>query len=950
MAKLIDSKKRNTGWFYLFAFLIPVIVMLCSFAALKIYPFGNESLIRHDAHAYYLPFLSYSGSVLRGEHGLLYSFSQDIGGSIIATIWPYLANPFSWIFSLFQYENYHLAYSLGVLLFIGLDGLFMFLLYKDMYEAKPTGVILSTCYALCGFNVGFVVNTAFFGGGPLFLPLALLGLRKLLRGESPWIYAISIAWSIILQIQMGFAICMACALFYVAYVFCHSGTLKRTWLRFGVTSVASGFLSAIVWIPEMVILGQGRGILSIEDFAFSSNFPITRIISRFFTGSHTVSQVWNGLPAVFCGILPIALMILFFMDRKTDRRRKLVYSVLLGVYMLGFYIWCFTSIFQGMTHANWFNYRFSFVFILIVLLTAADELERLDRITLKQVYRCGLGILLAALFIFSWDYEFVDGSKMLLDLLLLAVMGGGLWFYKQYPEKAPKSILILLLALCTFFQLYLNCYFSMNNILKVWKFNEADYQESILAKEPLIKGIMGKDESFYRIESEKLVEGSIGNDGLLLGYNGVGYAGHTEVGWVTVALGRLGIDLQHATWVCYNPGAPAAMDSLLGIKYMVSDRDLNKEKGYQSKVSLFGQTLYENPYVLPIAILSNDAIASVSMTDELNALDNLNHIWSGITGEDSKLFTEETEITFSNHNPTDRIDIRYDEVDRSEHMDSVRPAVDNTDSLTSAALEKDAAAEVLTSEVGETITEEDPNRYSAYIEYRFEAKKTGPIYLYDTSPIEEGIGSSDDVMQYVGLFKEGDMVVGKIYLPYNIDEKVMLATLRGLHICYADMETLSIYSEKLKAELLTIQKNSDSHLSGEVTAMGDQRLLFTIPYDEGWMLFVDGKEVPLEKTASLFMSARLDPGTHHYELNFWPKGLTKGVMISGGALATLIILSIILITKKKKNKLAEKFSTSSVQNLVSNSEEESIQTNEGVEEANTEIAEANTTAGPESTE
>ncbi len=874
---MID-KKHNRNFYIVIAFLAPVLLTAASFAAIGAVPFGDNSIAISDANGYYLPYLSYCRSVFRGEHSLLYSFSQNIGGGIIATIWPYLFNPFAWIVALFDYEQYPLAYSLGVMLMDGLYGMTMYLYLSDQYGQKISGLLISTAYALCGFNVAFVFYTAFFCGGPLFLPLMALGQRKLLRGESPILYAISIAWPLILQIQMGFAICMASALFFLAECWMDKSVFRRCWLRYVLASLFGGLMGAFVWLPELMVLKQGRGSLSIADFTFTANAPFLEMAARFFTGAGSIAQIVDGFPAVFCGILPVALTVLFFLDEKTKRRKKIAFAALLAVYTIGFYIRVFTSVFQGFTHANWFNYRFSFVFTFLVLHLSMEELQRLEYIPLRRAVFVGVGILMVSLLVFFKSYEFVDGAMLILDMALLAVMGGGFWFYKTKPEKAPEKTLILLFCLCTFLQLYLNVYFCTRRVFDAWEKEGNAYAESIMKKEPLISAIQAADPSFYRIESELELQGSVGNDSLFLGYNGVGFAGHTERSFVSSSLGRLGLDFFSYNWTLYDPGVPAALDTVLGIKYVVSERNLAEEKGYNKIIELFGESLYENPLALPVAFVSGEKITEVSIEDEIDAFSNLNAIWRAVAGDISDVFTEETEIAFSNHNPNDTVIMTYSDVERASGSDV---------------------------EIGSPSKADEEHRFSPYIEYDFIAKRTGPVYLYDTAPIIKAYGTAEDVLQYVGCYRAGERVIGRMYLDYAITEKVMTDTLRGLHICYANMDLLKEYSDLIRSRSTTIVKESDSRLSGEATLEKGQRLLFTIPYDEGWTLIVDGAEVPLDKTADLFMSASLGAGTHYYELVFWPVGLTTGISVSILALLGLIALSIIFKNHRRNHCIAE---------------------------------------------
>ena len=62
--------------------LLPLMIQIAAFAALRITPFGDKSLVLGDADGYYINYLAYFSRVLSGNHGLLYSFSKGPGGSL----------------------------------------------------------------------------------------------------------------------------------------------------------------------------------------------------------------------------------------------------------------------------------------------------------------------------------------------------------------------------------------------------------------------------------------------------------------------------------------------------------------------------------------------------------------------------------------------------------------------------------------------------------------------------------------------------------------------------------------------------------------------------------------------------------------------------------------------------------------------------------------------------
>ena len=400
-----------------------------------------------------------------------------------------------------------------------------------------------------------------------------------------------------------------------------------------------------------------------------------------------------------------------------------------------------------------------------------------------------------------------------------------------------------------------------------------EFSSDILKIQPLVNAVQKVYPGFYRIENESF-RSDTGNDGLLFDYNGLGHASAERL-FVLENMQKLGISRTANNQSHYDKGTPSAIDSFLGVRFLISENDLNEEKGYSYLSGGLGLKLFENPYVLPIAILSNEAIMDVSLEEETDVFAIQNRIWKCMTGGKEDVFTEETNLNYVTGNPTDSLDLS-----RGTVLELLAE-LDNEDSEEPPEFVKDMFP---------------------YIEFSFTAEQNAPVYLYYTYGYIEGFGTRNDLLQYVGTYQRGEAVSSKLYFSDEITKEAFFEIVKNLHVCYANMDTLKEYSSILQGRDATVYKDSDSRLFGNVTAEDGQRLLFTVPYDENWTLWLDGTPLDLEKTMDLFMSVELPAGTHHYELRFWPGGLTLGFYFSGTALSALIAVCVCYSIRKRRNK------------------------------------------------
>lgn len=879
-------RREHPALYVLLSFFLPLIIQLIALAWLKVTPFGDKTLLIADANGLYINYLGYVGRMVKGAEGFLYSFEKGLGGNMLPNIGITMLDPFFPLFALFEPWNYPGAFTLVSILNLSFCGLTMYLLLAELYGHKQSNLVFSTSYALMGFNVANVFQVFFFTGAHV-LPLLVMGLRRLLREKSPALYILVLGYAVLTSYYFGFMLCVASVLFFFLYLWLHSVELeekrRRLFFKYAISSVCGGLLGAMIWLPAILGISGGRlEQTRLTDFSFMETAPLLQIGAKLFTGANSVDEVKNGLPNIFVGILPLALVILFFLRKETDKRKKTAAGIVLGFYLLCFYIIAFNMLMHGGTVTNWFNFRYSFVFSFLLLLIAAEEWQMLDTVSFADCKKCGGIMLLGAVLIFSVRYGFVVGGAVVLDFGLLLVQFAAYAMHRRDAEKNPRRVFEALTLLICCFQLLLNYYVSIDGLLQegVWLKKFSEYQGTVEVVAPLAEGLTDADPSFFRMEVNQQRSRTCGNDPMLYGYNGVGHSGSYERDFVRSSIGKLGVHW-FQTRNYYQEGIPTATDTLLGLKYILAQENLSEEKGYPNltninQITLFkGQDNYDifyNPYALSVAFLSNASVNIVELGYD-DVFDNLNQTWAAISGEDTPVFIGENEIIFEAHNLFDEIVLSANEARASiERYDSEAGTGDNTESENQGGTRKEVP------------------EYTAYIEYQWTAKRDGAVYTYNRGIADVMQGSRVPVLEYLGNYRTGETV--KAYIPLTSDyvNHISFEEIAGrFRAAYADNDALHELATIVKNRPCTIEKVKDSHLRGEFTAEAGQKLMFTIPYDEGWTCFIDGKEAEIKKVLGVFMAVDAPEGTHSYEMKFFPVGMKNGIGLSAAALLTTLV-------------------------------------------------------------
>lgn len=97
---------------------------------------------------------------------------------------------------------------------------------------------------------------------------------------------------------------------------------------------------------------------------------------------------------------------------------------------------------------------------------------------------------------------------------------------------------------------------------------------------------------------------------------------------------------------------------------------------------------------------------------------------------------------------------------------------------------------------------------------------------------------------------------------------------------------------------LQIQTFSNDHISGTVSPRQAGMLVFSIPFNQGWSLTVDGQATPLVRANFGMLAAPVQAGTHKVVLDFKLPGRRAGIWI--GALGLALLALVVVLTRRRE--------------------------------------------------
>lgn len=851
----MTTKKEYKVTFMLLSFFFPFFILLMVAALQGMYPFGDQTIMTGDITYQFIDYLSYFKTIFFGNNDLTYTFSKTLGGDMAGFSAYYLFSPFNLLLLLFPDKWLPAGLMFMIFLKCGLCSVSFFYMLTKLFGFHKEGLIFSTTYALMGYVIVYFQLYAYFDN-LMLLPFIVWGIHRLLENpKKKSVYIISLSLSIIINYYVGWMLCIFSALYFLFQLAIRMERV-REWKEklpavaaFAVSSVTAGMMSCFVILPALLSL---RGEKNSFHLGFYRTFEMSQLFSRFYTNSFK-GNVSGCLPNIYCGVLVILLAGFFFFQKKISKRERVFSGLFLVFFFLNFYINTLNVVWHGFNLPIGFPYRYSFLVTFLLLLFA------------YKGYLCGKGeyknALLAGAFLLYTSYSaylLVRGSdvvgirEIVLDGIILILLLVLLFLYRR--KKIAQSVLFLSLFVVQLGDLSINA----NDAMKYFDFaGLTEYQAYLDETGEIIENIKEQDTDFYRIE--KYYRRSH-NDSMQFDYSGLTHYSSCEKKEIISFMGKMGFR-DNGNWSFYNNGSTSFIDSLFGVKYVISQFDTTG-KPY-SKAFVHGdKTVFRNPYALPLAFNADKAVRSADCRQD-NVFEIQNNLADSISGNSNEIFREA----------------------KCEDLHIENMKAEQVQGYTS-------------------YTKEDPSK-DAYLEYSIIVDNENVLQAYFTAPDLQGAeiflnGSSMggyfekyrwDVMD-LGSHEEGERVTVRI-VPESDSLKIGNA-----YFYYEDCEALRDWYQSVSAERCSLQKLSSSHLAGEVNVDENKCIVFSIPYEESWKIYIDGVEEHTQEAAGRLLSVDASPGRHEIELVYQAAGRTLGITIS--CVSFVFFLYILWIENREK--------------------------------------------------
>ena len=884
----IQKKISNSQYSYLLlAFLIPTVIMYVVYLAMEIHPFGDGSVLVLDLNGQYVYFFEALRNFVRGDASLLYSFSRALGGEFMGMYAYYLASPISYLVALFPADRILEALLFIILIKTGLCGAsFGYYLHKNSRVPNRFAVLaFATMYALCSYAVIYQNNTMWIDA-LFYLPLITYGIEQLIKLRKYKLFVISLALGIISNFYIGYMLCIWVGIYYFYYFFSQSNNRNnplgenkhflRSFIRIAIFSAIAVAISALIILTAYYSLKFGKNDFSTPNWKLTENFEILDYLTKFLPGSYDTVRP-EGLPNVYAGMLMLILIPVYFVSKKISSREKIASLLIIILFSLCFICRPLDLIWHGFQRPNWLNYRYSFILVFFMLTLAYKGLGNLRHVGEKFIL--GIGAILVIFITVAQKQEFktyIKSNNKLLSLEtvwlgILATLGFVallclLIKLKNVFKRESVCCVLVALVCVEIFCSSLACVTQHDK--DVIYSGYSGYNKYIGEIRPIVEELKEYDKTFYRFEKtnqRKL------NDNMALGIRGLSNSTSTLNAATITFLNQMGYSSK-SHWSRYLGGNPVN-DSLLGIKYIISDsssKNPNSLTQYYSSVLEDKKNLvYLNPNALSIAYGVDQKTVSFNIDAFISHFDRLNSLVGAMLGNDEP---EQLFVPLSIENAT-----------------TVNLSLSNSAGHKRYYLTDESQKGYITYEITAATDDEIfmylPTGYQHQASIRVNGASKGTVHGNDTDRIIS-----------LGTFAPGENISIRI----TIDNEYNDFYVKDIenYFCYLDDQAFKNAFDQLLSnpQFITNEECTDDNIQGTIkTSENDQCILTTIPYDEGWHVYLDGEEIEYSEALGSVIAFKIsDAGEHTLQLKYRSKAFTYGLVIS---IAGIIIFLVFCITE-----------------------------------------------------
>lgn len=893
-------KKINNTWednrYIIYSFLATAGTMLIIFFCNQMVPFGDKTILRMDLYHQYGPLFAELYERVMSGASLTYSWVSGLGSCFLGNYFNYLSSPIGAIILFFGHKNMSEAIAAMILIKAALSAsTFTYYLKRSLKSQSFVSTSFGIMYAFCAYMLAYYWNVMWLDAMVL-LPIVLLGIERIINHGKSATYITGLALTMLSNYYMSYMLCIFSVIYFIYYFasnnsvdslvnhrtkpddliskiinnkFIRSGTI------FALASFAAAGLMACVLLPVYSVLQSSSATSGTFPTELDSYFKFFDFFANHFAGLTTTirSSGDDVLPNVYCGILTIILAPLYFFTKSISKKEKVATLALLAVIYFSFNINIANYIWHGFHYPNDLPYRQSFIYSFILLVMAYKTFIRLREFKARDIGIVGAALVAFVVFVEKLTSKNVNDGTILLTLILIVLYVIVLAVFKDKKYQAASVAALLVVCVCS------EAVMCDTTALSI-SVDKTPYVSDLDDFNNIKKGLDTiEDGGFYRME---LTDLRTRMDPSWYYYNGVSVFSSMASEPVSNLQDDLGMMSNRINSYTYNPQTPV-YNMMFALKYIVNNETPNvlSSEYYSSVLGNDSFQAYKNIYNLPIAFCVNNEVADWATEEYMDT-------WRYETSEDPfQLQGEFFNLATGYGNPFEKLNVTY------VSYSNIKPFTEDISSSTFYFEKDNSSADASTTFY--ITTEKEGN---VYIDFDVTGSNNKDVIVNSSIGTITHNADQECILD-LGRYQANETI--SVTIPYGEAS----GTVKFFAYTLNDKVFKKGYN-KLSEEQIITEEFEDTYIKGTVVTKSDSILYTSIPYDEGWSVYIDGTKVAdddIIKIGNAMLGVNIERGSHVVEFKFEARGLKIGLAVS---LLTALVLIVLYLLKKKREKDGKK--------------------------------------------
>lgn len=836
-----SNRDKKTLFICCSIFFITMLVFITANALNGIYPFGERSNLLWDEDLQYIDYFQFYRNVLLGKENLSYTFSKSLGGSTIALFSYYLASPLNLLIVFFDPAQMPFFLYLITAIKLGLCSITMYYFERKRFPALPyiESVGLSVAYGLMQYNFLQSSNIMWLDG-VILMPVIMYFIYEFVTSSRKRGLFISVALSILMNWYTGYMVCLFSGFYYLYELMIYRASHKGCSIKGTISSCIQYLITMFLGIGASAILFYPavKGLQNGKDVYDAAIFN-PGFHGRFLDIFHGFTLgSYSGNVSLYCGTIFLIFVLYYFFCHTVHLKEKIISISLLLFLLCSCWFIPLDCIWSGFRFVGSYLYRYSFVIIFFILfLSTKGLLAYHEERNYKKI------VLLTVVYLAFLVFFQITGEYSLLRFIftftIIITWPAILLFVKK------KRLKFILSGLLLISELLLNGILTLESVYATNFFHNRidEFKNYVLKEHQQIEGLKEYDKSpFYRTEvKEKRYNTSTAylNESLAFGYNGISHYSSTYDSELSDFLFDAGYSGVREATVFSESILP--LDSLVGLKYVLSNENIPGYEVLDMPIKHAGKTIYKNPYALGLGIVASDNI--LNKITAADPFDYQNQMYSNLLGRPVEIYSK-IEITSEVHDG-----VLYFKLPEQEYSTHIYGCVNSC-----------------IEDLNLFIDGEFKGKYANWYNYR--------VFSVGNSETGHTVAFSN----YNDIENNADGYF------YSLNKDIFDYTIREL--------------KKSDVQLIDFE---NTHIIASYNAEKQGEILFTIPYDKNWSVFVNGTKVKQERGLNIFTAVPVPPGNNTIEFKYHVEGAMTGLIIT--ICSILIFILFDLYTAKHKSQI-----------------------------------------------